>query len=104
MGGRGAGVGGCGWASLRWALPAIRPQTVVLCSQQTTGMYTNRRIDRDDHWQQFNTQPIRISAPQWADMPCNVPTRFYRISKKPSVKAGLAFYSHAVDVGRQCLS
>ena len=31
-----------------------------------TGMYTNRRIDQDGHWQQFGTQPILISAPQWA--------------------------------------
>ena len=102
--GRGAGVGGSEWASQKRALLPTRPQTVVLCPQQTTGMYTNNRIDRDGHWQQFGTQPILISAPQWANRPCNAPTRFYRVGKKPSVKADLAIYSHAVDVGEQCRS
>ena len=84
--------------------PAIRPQTVVLCSQQKTCMHTNHRIDQDGHWQQPGTQPILISAPQWANRPCNAPTRFYRVGKNPSVKADLAIYSHAVDVGGQCMS
>ena len=96
--------GGGGWASRRRALLAIRPQTVALCPQQMTGMYANHMIDRDGRWQQFGTQPILISAPQYADPPCNAPTWFYRVGKKPSVKADLAIYSHAVDVGRQCLS
>ena len=96
---------GAGWVGkLKAGLPIIRPQTVSLCSQQTTGMYTNHKIDWDGHWQQFGTQPILISAPQWADRPCNALTQFYRVSKKPSVKAGLAIYSHAVDVSGQCIS
>ena len=78
-----------GWASQRWALPAIRPQTVAPCYQQTTGMYTNHRIDRDGHWQQSGTQPILISAPQWPNRTCNAPTWPYRVDKKPSVKADL---------------
>ena len=98
------GDGGDGWASQRQALLATRPQRVVLCPQQTTGMYTNHRIDRDGHWQQFGTQPILISAPQWANRPCNAPTQFYRVGKKLSVKADLAICSHAVDVGGQCMS
>ena len=93
-----------GWTSQRQALPAIRPQTVVLCSQQMAGMYTNHRIHQDSHWQQPGTQPILISAPQWANKPCNAPTQFYRVGKKPSVKADLAIYSHAVCVGGQCMS
>ena len=99
------GVGRWGWvASRRRANTAIRAQTVVLCSQQTTGMYTNHRIDQDGHWQQFGTQPILISAPQWACWSCNAPTRFYMVSKKLSVKADLAIYSQAVDVCGRCMS
>ena len=62
---KGVGGGGNGWASRRRTLPTIRPQTVVLCSQQATATYTNHRIDQDSHWQQSGTQPILISAPQW---------------------------------------
>ena len=61
-------------------------------------------IDRDGHWQQFGTQPILISAPQWACWPCNAPTRFYTVGKKPSVKVDLAIYCQAVDVRGQCMS
>ena len=67
-------------------------------------MYTNHRIDRDGHWQQFGTQSILISAPQWACWPCNAPTGFYTVSKKPSMKADLAIYSQAVDVCGRCMS
>ena len=97
---------GCwGWVTSPWrANTAIRAQTVVPCSQQTTGMYTNHRIDRDGHWQQFGTRPILISAPQWACLTCNAPTGFHRVGKKPSVKADLAIYSQAVDVRRWCMS
>ena len=98
-------MGWWGWvASPRRAKTAIRAQTVVLCSQQTTGMYTNHRIDRDGHWQQFGTQPILISAPQWASWSYNAPTGFYRVGKKPSVKADQAIYSQAVDVRGRCMS
>ena len=98
-------MGWWGWvASPRRAKTAIRAQTVVLCSQQTTGMCTNHRINRDGHWQQFGTQPILISAPQWASWSCNAPTGFYRVRKKPSVKADQAIYSQAVDVRGRCMS
>ena len=99
----GGGDGG-EWPSRRRALPAIRPQTVVLCSQQTTEMYTNHRIDRDCHWQQSDTQPILISAPQWPNCTCNALTWLYRVGKNPSVKADLAIYRHAVDASGQCMS
>ena len=91
-------------ASQRWALTAIRPQTVVLCSQHATEMYTNHRIDRDSHWQQPAIQPILISTLQWPNRPCNAPRWPYRVGKKPSVKARLAIYSHAVDASGQCMS
>ena len=113
VGGRRVGgweEGGAEWwvwvASRRWAIPAIRAQTVVPCSQQMTGMYTNHRIDRDSHWQQLGTQPILISAPQWTCWPCNAPTRPYTVGKKLFVKADLAtyIYTQAVDVHGQCMS
>ena len=90
--------GGCGWvASRRQAITAIRAQRVVLCFQQTTGMYTNHRIDQDGHWQQFGTQPILINALQWACWPCNAPARFYTVGKRPSVKADIAKQLMSVD-------
>ena len=79
-------------------------QTVVLCSQQNTGMYTNHRIDQDGHCQQSGTQPILISAPQWPNRTCNAPTRLHRVGKKLSVRADLAIYSHIVDASGQCMS
>ena len=98
-------MGWWGWvASRRRANTAIRAQTIVLCSQQTTGMHTNHRIDQDGHRQQFGTQPILISAPQWACWLCNAPIRSYTVGKKPSVKADLAVYSQAVDVRGRCMS
>ena len=36
--------------------------------------------------------------------PCNAPTQFYMVGKKPSVKADLAIYSQAVDIRGQCMS
>ena len=101
----GGGVRWWGWVvNRRRANTAIRAQTIVLCPQQTTGMYTNHRTDRDGHWQQFGTQPILISAPQWAYWPCNALTRSYTVDKKLSVKADLAIYSQAVDVCGRCMS
>ena len=94
------GVGG----KLKAVYPAIRAQTVVLCSQQMTRMYRNHRKDRDSHWQQFGTQPILISAPQWACWLCNAPIWFYMVGKKLSVKADLAIYSQAADVCGRCMS
>ena len=94
-----------GWMGKpKLALPAIRPQTVVLCSQQTTGMYTNHKIDWDSHWQQSGTQPIVIRALQWPNRTCNALTWLYRVSKKASMKADLAIYSHAVDASGQYMS
>ena len=104
VGGRRQGVMGVG-GQAKGGSPATRPQTVVPCPQQTTRMYTNYKIYRS-RWPlaAVGTQPILISAPQWASRPCNAPTWHYRVSKKPSVKADLAIYSHAVDVGGQCMS
>ena len=67
-------------------------------------MYTTHRMGEDRHCQQFDTTPALISAPQWPHRPCNALMRLYRVGKKPSVKADLAMYSHAVAVSRQCMS
>ena len=61
-------------------------------------------MGRDGHCQQFDTTPTLISAPQWPHKPCDAPIQLYRVSKKPSVKADLAMYSHIVDVSGQCMS
>ena len=74
------------------------------CSQQVTGMYTKHRIDQDSHWQQFDTKPFLISAPQRSHRPYNAPTWFYRVGKKPSVKADAAIYSQVVDASGQGIS
>ena len=84
--------------------PIIKAQTMVLCSQQVTEMYTIHRRDQEGHWQQLVTPPILISTPQWLHMPCNAPTQHYRVDKKLSVKADLAIYSHVVDVSGQFMS
>ena len=98
------GGGGGGWASWRRAVPVIRPQTVVLCSQQTTGMYTNHSIDWDGHWQQFGNQPILISAPSGSTGLVMHQLSFTGSAKSCLWKQDLAIYSHAVDVGGQCTS
>ena len=67
-------------------------------------MHTNHMIDRDGYWQQSGTQPTFINAPQWPKRPCNAPRWFYRVSKKPSVKADLPIHSHIVDASGQCMS
>ena len=67
-------------------------------------MYTIHGMGRDGDYQQFDITPTMISAPQWPHRPCIAPMWLYRVSKKPSVKAYLAMYSHAVDVSRWCMS
>ena len=68
-------------------------------------MYTIHRIGQNGHWQQFDTTPILISAPQWLHRPCNAQTQFYNVSKKTSVKVDLAIYScYILDVSGRCMS
>ena len=91
-------VGVGGQAKGRFSLP------LVLCSQQVTEMYTIHRMDQDGYWQQFGIPPILIDAPKWLHRPCNVLTWFYRVGKKPSVKADLAIYSYVRDVSGHYMS
>ena len=105
VGRRGVWGGGGGWTSWRWTLPAIRPQTVVLCFQWTTGMYTNCRIGSDGHWQQCGTQPILISAPQQPKRTSNAPTWLYRVSKSQLWKqTWLSIATYVVNASWQCMS
>ena len=67
-------------------------------------MYTIHKIGQDGHWQQLGTSPILIGVTHWLHKPCNAPTMFHRVEKKPSVKVDLAIYSHIVDVSEQCMS
>ena len=50
-------------------------------------------VGRDGHQQQFDTPGSLISAHQWPHRPCSGPSWFYRVVKRPPVKADLAIYS-----------
>ena len=50
-------------------------------------------VDRDGHQQQFDTPSSLISAHQWPHRPCGGPLWFYRVRKRPPVKADPAIYS-----------
>ena len=98
------GVVGVGeWANQRWVFPAIRAQTMVLCSEYVTEIYTTRRIGWDSHWQQFSTPLILFSAPSGFTGPVMHQCSFTGLAKS-RLKAGLAIYSHKVDVSGQCMS
>ena len=94
--------GGWGWVGKPKASPPCYQATESGAVPSTDDRNVHKPQDRSRR-QQLGTQPILISAPQWANRPCNAPTRFY-IGKKLSVKADLAIYSHAVDVGGRCMS
>ena len=87
--------GGCwGWVgSQRWAIPSTVRQTAALCSQQSTETATVNLVDVDGRWQQFDTPCSLIIAPQWLHRPCSGLLWFYRVGKRPPVKADLAIYS-----------
>ena len=59
-------------------------------------------VGQDGRWQQFDTPCSLISAPQWLHRPCSGPSWFYRVGKRPSVKADLAIYSPVSGVSVQC--
>ena len=50
-------------------------------------------VDRDSHQQQFDIPSSLISAHQWPHRPCSELLWFYRVGKRPPVKADLAIYS-----------
>ena len=72
--------GGGGWqAGGRPSLPLGTDSSAVFPADDRN--VHNHRIDRDSRWQQFDTQPILISTPQWVCWPCNAPTRFTQLTK-----------------------
>ena len=73
-----------------------------MCSQRGTETATVNLVGRDGRWQQFDTPCSPISAPQWLHRPCSGPSWFYRVGKRPSVKADLAIYSPVSGVSVQC--
>ena len=51
-------------------------------------------VGQDSHkQQQFDTLSSLISAHQWPHRPRSGPSWFYRVGKRPPVKADLAIYS-----------
>ena len=93
----GGGWGGCrGWVgSRKRATPSTRRQTavLVLCLQWDTQTATVNLVGQDSRQQQFDTPGSLISAHQWPHRPCSGPSWFYRVGKRPPVKADLAICS-----------
>ena len=46
-----------------------------------TDMYTTHYMGWDRHYQQFDTTPTLINAPQWSHSSCNAPMRLYTVVK-----------------------
>ena len=64
--------------------------------------HTVNLVDINGCWQQFDTPCSLISAPQWLHRPCSGPSWFYRVGKRPPVKADLAIYSPVSGVSVWC--
>ena len=58
-------------------------------------------VRQDGRQQQFDTPSSLISAHQWPHGLCSGPSWFYRVSKRPPVKADLAIYSLIVGMSGQ---
>ena len=61
-------------------------------------------VGRDSHQQQFDTPSSLISPHQWPHRPCSGLSWFYRVSKRPPVKADLPIYSLIVGMSGQWLN
>ena len=70
----------------------------MLCIQYCTETATVNLVGRDGRQQQFDTPSSLISAHQWPHRPCSGPSWFYRVVKRPPVKADLAIYSPIILV------
>ena len=97
-----AGRRGVGWVgSQRRAIPSTRRQTAVLCLQYGTEAATVNLVRPDGCQQQFDSPSSLISAHQWPHRLCSGPSWFYRVGKRPPMKADLAIYSLRVGMYRQ---
>ena len=101
--GRGWDGGGSGWASKRRALPAIRPQTVVLCFQQVSTQYTGKiktaigsSLTHNQFWLVFSSGPTGPVMHQHD---------FTGLAKSCLWKqASATTYSYIVDASGHCMS
>ena len=96
-----------GWVgSRRRAIPSTVRQTAALCPRWSTETATVNLVDVDGCWQQSDTACSLklISAPQWLHRPCSGLSWFYRVGKRPPVKADLdlATYSPVSGVSVWC--
>ena len=82
--------------------PFIRKhiEAAVLCIQYVTETDRTQRISRDSCWQQFDTTCILINVVHFLNRPCNAPSWFDKVGKKPSVRADLVIFSHMLCVSR----
>ena len=92
-------IGG-GWAGGGWE--AEGGQHYPQGGKQPTETATVNLVGRDSRQQQLDTPSS--SAHQWTHRPCSGPSWFYRVSKRPPVKADLAIYSLINGVSRVWLS
>ena len=74
----------------------------IVSSVEHRNCHSQPGIDVDGRWQQFGTPCSLISAPQWLHRPCSGPSWFYRVGKRPPVKADLAIYSPVSGVSVWC--
>ena len=73
----------------------------MLCLQQGSETATISLVGPDGRQQQFDTSSILISAHQWPHGLCSGWSWFYRVGKRPPVKADLAIYSLIVGMSGQ---
>ena len=95
----GGRVGGRGAGGKPKAGNTIHKETnsSAVCSvHDCTETATVNLVERDGHQQQFDTPGSLISAHQWPHRPCSGPSWFYRVVKRPPVKADLAIYSPTI--------
>ena len=95
MGGRGVG----------WALGVGgKPKAGNTIHKETNSSAVSSVGHRNCHsqpgrpQQQFDTPNSLISAHHWPHRPCSGPSWFYRVGKRPPVKADLAIYSLVVGM------